>query len=80
MSVNPGFGGQQFITSAVDKVRELNAFKTAHGLGFIIEVDGGVNGQNAALLREAGANALVAGSYVFNAPDPVLCIHELSIV
>jgi ribulose-phosphate 3-epimerase len=80
MSVNPGFGGQQFIPSAVDKVRELNAFKTAHGLGFIIEVDGGVNGQNAALLREAGANALVAGSYVFNAPDPVSCIHELSMV
>ena len=80
MSVNPGFGGQQFIPSAVDKVRELNEFKTAHALGFIIEVDGGVNGQNAPLLRDAGANALVAGSYVFNAPDPVSCIHELSMV
>ncbi|MGD1901661.1 MAG: ribulose-phosphate 3-epimerase [Geitlerinemataceae cyanobacterium] len=69
MSVNPGFGGQSFIPSAVDKVRDLRAMCDARGLDPWIEVDGGLKGHNAWQVIEAGANAIVAGSAVFNAPD-----------
>ena len=69
MSVNPGFGGQSFIPSAVDKVRRLRSLCDERGLDPWIEVDGGVKAANAWQLIEAGANALVAGSAVFNAPD-----------
>lgn len=69
MSVNPGFGGQSFIPSAVDKVRELRRMCDERGLDPWIEVDGGVKADNAWKVIEAGANALVAGSAVFNAPD-----------
>lgn len=78
MSVNPGFGGQQFISNTLEKVRELNSFKTANSLTFLIEVDGGVNNQNAPLLKDAGANVIVAGSYVFNSSNPTSCIYDLS--
>lgn len=69
MSVNPGFGGQKFIESQVEKVRKLKAMCNALGVNPWIEIDGGVTPANAYKLIEAGANALVAGSAVFNAPD-----------
>jgi ribulose-phosphate 3-epimerase len=78
MSVNPGFGGQKFIPETINKVKELNQMKIAKNLNFIIEVDGGVNSDNAPQLSEAGANALVAGSFVFNSKDPLSTIHSLS--
>ncbi len=65
MSVNPGFGGQSFIPQALDKIRRLRAIAEARGLAFDIEVDGGVKGENAAAIRAAGANVLVAGSAIF---------------
>jgi len=69
MSVNPGFGGQSFIESQVDKVRDLKEMCKAKGVDPWIEIDGGVGPKNAYKLMDAGANALVAGSAVFNAPD-----------
>ncbi|MBQ4283202.1 MAG: ribulose-phosphate 3-epimerase [Lachnospira sp.] len=65
MSVNPGFGGQKFIETSVDKVKELKALKDAKGLDFDIEIDGGINLDNVATVVEAGANVIVAGSAVF---------------
>ena len=69
MSVNPGFGGQKFILSALDKIRNLDAMRKARGLKFVIEVDGGASLKNAAQLKEAGTDIIVAGSAVFGAPD-----------
>ena len=69
MSVNPGCGGQSFIPSAVDKIRKLRQMCDARGLDPWIEVDGGVKGNNAWQVLEAGANAIVAGSAVFKADD-----------
>ena len=77
MSVNPGFGGQKFISQVLRKIEALNALKTAQGLALEIEVDGGVNGQTAPLCRAAGASVLVAGSAVFTAPDPKAMIAQL---
>lgn len=70
MSVNPGFGGQKFIASAVEKVRKLRALLDRTGSKALIEVDGGVNRDTGRLLVDAGADVLVAGSAVFNAPNP----------
>lgn len=69
MSVNPGFGGQKFIPEIVDKVIELDLIRHANNLKFQIQVDGGINDQNAGYLIQAGANNLVAGSYIFSAPN-----------
>lgn len=69
MSVNPGFGGQKYIAEMIDKVKELDAIKKRLGLDFVIQVDGGVSDQNAQDLIAAGANNLVAGSYVFSHPQ-----------
>jgi ribulose-phosphate 3-epimerase len=69
MSVNPGFGGQSFIPSAVGKIRKLRQMCDDRGLDPWIEVDGGVKGNNAWQVLEAGANAIVAGSAVFKADD-----------
>ncbi len=70
MSVNPGFGGQKFLPAVVDKIRRVRALLDGAGnRDCIIEVDGGVVAENARLLGEAGAGALVAGSAVFGAPD-----------
>lgn len=69
MSVNPGFGGQKFIESQVQKIRELKAMCNEKGVNPWIEVDGGVTPENAYKVIEAGANALVAGSAVFKAPS-----------
>lgn len=77
MSVNPGFGGQQFIPKVLEKIEALNALKAARGLSFEIEVDGGVNEKTAPLCRDAGATVLVAGSAVFTAPDPEGMIRQL---
>lgn len=77
MSVNPGFGGQKFIHASVDKVRSLVELRTRKNASFIIEVDGGVNMETGRLLAEAGADALVAGSFVFNSVSPQETISNL---
>ena len=77
MSVNPGFGGQKFIEAAIEKTRKLKALITAAGASTLIEIDGGVNSETGKRLVEAGADALVAGSFVFNSPDPSATIAEL---
>lgn len=77
MGVNPGFGGQKFIGHTVEKVRELRKLIGRSGSQAWIEVDGGVNRETGARLVEAGANVLVAGSAVFNAPDRAEAIRIL---
>lgn len=77
MSVNPGFGGQRFIAAANDKVARLCQLRSQTGANFLIEVDGGVNLETGAQLATAGADALVAGSFVFGANDPVATISAL---
>lgn len=77
MSINPGFGGQKFEEITYQKVRKLKQMIQEQGLDTLIEIDGGVTNQNAAALVEAGADALVAGSYVFNAADPQVAIRSL---
>lgn len=77
MSVNPGFGGQEFIPHTIDKIRELKKMKEQAGLGFRIEVDGGITTDNAHLLVKAGADVLVAGSAIFKSNDPKKTIAEL---
>lgn len=77
MSVNPGFGGQKFIPTTVDKVRRLKAMLEEKGSDALIEIDGGINDQTGAQVRAAGANVLVAGSYVFGAPDMAAAIQSL---
>ena len=69
MSVNPGFGGQRFIPSTLDKIRALKQQIIARGLHVAIEVDGGVNPSNARAIRDAGADVLVAGTAIFGQPD-----------
>lgn len=66
MSVEPGFGGQSFIESSLDKVRELKALRDEFGYKYLIEIDGGINEETGKLAKEAGVDVLVAGSYVFN--------------
>lgn len=77
MSVNPGFGGQSFIEHAVEKVRKLKHLIVKTGSGALIEVDGGVNTETGRRLVEAGADALVAGSFVFRSAHPEETIREL---
>lgn len=77
MSVFPGFGGQKFIPEALDKLREVKAIADKAGKEIDIEIDGGVNIENVALVKEAGANVIVAGSAVFNAPDRAKAIATL---
>lgn len=77
MSVNPGFGGQQFIPNTLNKVRELKALLNEKNSHAVIEVDGGVNAETGKLLAEAGADILVAGNYVFKAQDPIAAIDTL---
>ena len=77
MSVNPGFGGQKFIENTLKKVHDLRALMARTGASPIIEIDGGVNPDTAGRLVEAGADMLVAGNAVFNAPDPEEMIHRL---
>lgn len=77
MSVNPGFGGQSFIENTYDKIRKLKALINKKGASTIIEIDGGVTNKNAVQLVEAGADVLVAGSYVFGAADPIATVADL---
>ena len=77
MSVNPGFGGQSFIEETYTKVEELKAMITKKGSNALIEIDGGVTNKNAKQLIDAGADVLVAGSYVFGAEDPIKTIEGL---
>ena len=77
MSVNPGFGGQKFIPNTLNKIKRLKALITETGSNAIIEIDGGVNDSTCAQIAEAGADVLVAGSAVFNAPDPLAAISKL---
>jgi ribulose-phosphate 3-epimerase len=77
MSVNPGFGGQKFIEHTFEKVKQLRDAIDKKGLKTIIEIDGGVNLENAPILMAAGANALVAGSTVFKSDNPASTIAAL---
>ena len=77
MSVNPGFGGQSFIENTYDKVKELKAMITAKNANTKIEIDGGVNSNNAPKLVEAGADIMVAGSFVFKSENPIQTIESL---
>lgn len=77
MTINPGFGGQKMIMSSVEKVAEVRKMLDEAGLDAMIEVDGGVNLENAPLLMEKGANVLVAGSALYGAADPKAFIETI---
>ena len=77
MSVNPGFGGQSFIPASLSRVGELRSMIDEEGYDVLIEVDGGIDTQNAPLLVHTGVDVLVAGSSVFSADDPVDVIRRL---
>ncbi len=77
MSVNPGYGGQKFIEHTYEKVSRLKELVEKSGSDCLIEIDGGVNAQNAILLKNAGADAVVAGSSIFGAADPKAVIQEM---
>jgi len=80
MSVNPGFGGQSFIENTYKKVRQLKEIIERNNAATLIEIDGGVTDRNAAELVKAGADVLVAGSFVFNAKDPLATIENLKTI
>ncbi len=77
MSVNPGFGGQKFISNSFRKIERLREMIDSHNLNTLIEVDGGVDANNASQLYKAGANVLVAGNAVFKAENPISVIESL---
>ncbi|HEY4108958.1 ribulose-phosphate 3-epimerase [Puia sp.] len=77
MSVNPGFGGQEFIPHTCQKIRNLRRMIHDRGLPTLIEIDGGVTLDNAAMIVRSGADVLVAGSTVFHSKDPKATIHTL---
>jgi ribulose-phosphate 3-epimerase len=77
MSVHPGFGGQGFIATAVDKVAQLAACARSVGANPLLEVDGGINAQTAPLVTAQGVDVLVAGSAIFCTPDPCAALHRL---
>jgi ribulose-phosphate 3-epimerase len=77
MSVNPGFGGQSFIENTYTKVKQLKKLIKSKNSKALIEIDGGVTSANARKLVDTGADVLVAGSFVFNSPNPINTIHEL---
>ncbi|MDD6125064.1 MAG: ribulose-phosphate 3-epimerase [Paraprevotella sp.] len=80
MSVNPGFGGQKFIPSTIGKVERLRRLIQETGSNALIEIDGGVNLETGRLLAKAGADVLVAGSYIFGAPNPQEACSLLSVL
>ena len=80
MSVNPGFGGQKFIENTIDKVKRLRQMINNKGCNTLIEVDGGVQGETAPRLVEAGVDVLVSGSYVFGANNPEEVIRSLRVL
>lgn len=77
MTVNPGFGGQSFIEGVVPKIKRLRAMIEAAGLDVDVQVDGGINDKTSKIVREAGANIIVAGSYVYGAEDTKAAISSL---
>jgi ribulose-phosphate 3-epimerase len=77
MSVNPGFGGQEFISSSLDKVRRLRKMLDERGSKARIEIDGGIDQDNVAEVAGAGAEIIVSGSAIFGAPDPAVALREL---
>lgn len=77
MTVNPGFGGQSFIEGVVPKIKRLRAMIEAAGFDVDVQVDGGINDKTSKIVREAGANILVAGSYVYGAEDTKAAISSL---
>jgi len=77
MSVNPGFGGQKFISGSIEKIRQLNQWRARYNGGFRIEVDGGVDAENAAELAQAGANTFVAGTSIFHTPDAAAAVRQM---
>jgi len=77
MTVNPGFGGQTFIENTYEKVKQLKQLITKKGANTLIEIDGGVTNANAKKLLDCGADALVAGSFVFSSENPINTIAEL---
>ena len=80
MSVNPGFGGQKFIENTIGKVERLREMIAQSGSQALIEIDGGVQGETAPRLVEAGSDVLVSGSYVFKSADPIKTIHDLKVL
>lgn len=80
MSVNPGFGGQKFIENIIGKVGRLREMIAQSGSQALIEIDGGVQGETAPRLVEAGSDVLVSGSYVFKSADPIKTIHDLKVL
>lgn len=80
MSVNPGFGGQKFIEHTYTKIKDLKKMIVDAGASTKIEIDGGVNAQNAQKLKDAGADVLVAGNFVFSASDPKAVIANLKLL
>jgi len=80
MSVNPGFGGQKFIENTIGKVGRLREMIAQSGSQALIEIDGGVQGETASRLVEAGSDVLVSGSYVFKSADPIKTIHDLKVL
>ena len=77
MTVNPGFGGQSFIKNTYKKISELTQLRKNNNSNFLIEIDGGVNTENAKKLIDTGADVLVAGSFVFNSNNPIGTIADL---
>ena len=80
MSVNPGFGGQSFIENTYNKVKQLTHLRKESGANFLIEIDGGVGAANARKLLDAGADVLVAGSFVFKSDNPTKTIADLKAI
>ena len=80
MSVNPGFGGQKFIENTIGKVGRLREMIAQSGSQALIEIDGGVQGETAPRLVEAGSDVLVSGSYVIKSADPIKTIHDLKVL
>ena len=77
MSVNPGFGGQKFIANSVDKIAKLKALLEIYKSKALIEVDGGINGENVSAVKNAGASVIVAGSYIYGAKDIKAAVQSL---
>lgn len=77
MTVEPGYGGQKLIPKCLDKIGEIKRYAAETGQAILVEVDGGVNASNAAIVREAGADVLVAGSAVFGSPDRAAAVRAL---
>jgi len=77
MSVNPGFGGQEFISNTYSKLSELQELKAKYNNSLIIQVDGGISSKNAKKLKQYGANSLVSGSAIFSSENPLKEIHDI---